>query len=82
VRQAAEAVAIAAGLPVLAGVSFGGGAAVGIALGFAAWAVASAPAVSMEDASGTSRSRMPESVLLAWGRTMALAALVGAPLMR
>ncbi len=82
VRQAAEAVAIAAGFPALAGVSFGGGAAVGVALGFAVWAVASAPVATGEEASGTPRTRMPESVLLAWGRTMALAALVGAPLMR
>jgi hypothetical protein len=82
VRQAAEAVAIAAGFPALAGLIFGGGAAVGVALGFAAWAVASAPAPTVEESSGTLRTRMPESVLLAWGRTMALAALVGAPLMR
>jgi hypothetical protein len=82
VRHAAEAVVIAVGFPALAGVCFGGGAAVGVALGFAAWAAASAPVVSGEEASGTPRTRMPDSVLLAWGRTMALAALVGAPLMR
>jgi hypothetical protein len=81
-RGAAEAVAIAIGLPALAGVCFGGGAAVGVALGFAAWAAASAPVESNEGASGLPRTRMPESVLLAWARTMALAALVGVPLMR
>ncbi len=81
VRQAAGAVAIAAGLPALAGASFGGSAAVGVALGFAAWAVASAPLATGEDLEGGSGARMRGSVLLAWGRTMALAALVGAPLM-
>jgi len=82
VSQASRAVAVAAGAPVLAGILLGAGAAVGVALGFMAWAAASAPLASGPGDPASSRDRMPRSVLLAWGRTMALATLVGVPIMR
>ena len=78
VSKASRAVVVAAAAPVLAGMVLGAGAAVGVALGFMAWAAASTPLAS---GPASPRDRLPRSVLLAWGRTMAFAALVGVPLM-
>lgn len=82
VSKASRAVAIAIGAPVLAGIALGAGAAVGVALGFMAWAAASAPLAAGSGGDTSTREGMPRTMLLAWGRTMALAALVGVPIMR
>jgi hypothetical protein len=72
---AALATASAALLPAAAGLMLGAGAGVGVALGFAAWASASAPLGPAVAGPG-----LPRPLLLAWARTMAMSALVGAPL--
>ncbi|MFN2375564.1 MAG: hypothetical protein ABR538_03450 [Candidatus Binatia bacterium] len=81
VQMASRATAAAVALPALAGVVLGAGAAVGVALGFAAWAAASTPLVEAWDAAARPDPRLRRSVLLAWGRAMALATVVGVPWM-
>ena len=86
VRRAALSVAATAVVPALAGFGFGSGAAFGVALGFTAWAAASSPTATrtgnVEDDRPVEEARLRRSVMLAWARTMALAALVAAPLMK
>jgi len=82
VSKASQAVVVAAGAPALAGILLGAGAAVGVVLGFVAWAAAAAPLAGARSDGSPSRDRMPRSLMLAWGRTMAIAALVGIPIMR
>lgn len=80
IRSAAGAVAVAALLPALAGIGMGTGAAIGVALGFTAWAAASAPLAPDEESASEAHPRLRRSALLAWARTMALSAVVGATL--
>lgn len=74
---ASRAVMIAAGLPAAAGLLLGAGAAIGVTLGFLAWSAASASAEAVPGEA----ARLPRGVLLAWGRTMAISALVAVPAM-
>jgi hypothetical protein len=73
-RGAVQAVAATVALPALAAAVFGAGAAFGVALGWAAWA-ATAPALPPEGV-----GRPAGACGMAWARTMAMAALVCAPL--
>jgi hypothetical protein len=75
VRNAARVVAAAVLLPLLTSTVAGSAAASGMVLGFVAWAAASRVARRGPDGFG-------RPVLLAWGRVMALFALMSAPLMR
>lgn len=81
VQMASRATAAAVGLPALAGLVLGAGAAVGVALGFAAWAAASTPLVEAWDGAARPDPRLRRSAMLAWSRAMALATVVGVPWM-
>lgn len=81
VRTAFQAVVSAIALPLLVGAIFGAGAAVGLALGVTAWSAIRQPYEMEEGLPPHDLQGWQRSALLAWGRTMALSILVGAPVM-
>lgn len=81
VGHASRAVVLAFGVPALAGMLLGAGAAVGAALGFVAWATADRCITGGPGQEEDGAVAMPGALVSAWGRTMALATVVGVPLM-